>query len=84
MVARAGRLARLFHRQGRLCHGNGKEKEPRDLPRLCECVALHLSLHAPSALVDLPLDKGRLFGADLDGIGTLWSQLAFEVDVVGL
>ena len=33
--------------------------------QLCECVALHLSLRAPSARVDLPSDKGRLLGAYL-------------------
>jgi len=31
--------------------------------------ALHLSLRAPSARVDLPSDKGRLFGAVLGGVG---------------
>ena len=39
------------------------KREAKDLRLLCECVELHLSLRAPSARVDLPLDKGRLLGA---------------------
>jgi hypothetical protein len=47
---------------GRLCHWNRKEREPKDF-RDCATarVAPHLSLRAPSARVDLPSDKGRLY-----------------------
>jgi hypothetical protein len=51
----------IFHGQGRPCHGNRRQRVANDF-RNCATAraALHLSLRAPSARVDLPLDKGRL------------------------
>ena len=49
----------IFHGQGRPCHGNSEGQGPEDLPRLCECVALHFSLRAPSARRP-PLGQGEV------------------------